>query len=229
VLCEHCGKEFKKRRDKNKFCSKKCHYESKGCKKECKQCGHEFKVHPHQLEIVVFCSHNCREKHYLPFDVNGVFSKKCTSCDEIKSVDDFYKRKNLKSGLNSSCKVCENNRRSKFNQTNSGKVATRKHARTISRRFQSAKSNAVRRCIVWDISKPDYIALVENSVCHYCFKKLDEAGGGLDRKNNSKTYNLSEVVPCCGRCNKTFMDNYNYQEKLQLAEVIRTIDKNRSS
>lgn len=228
--CEFCGFEFQPRRKgKNRFCSQKCHYESKGCCVECKNCNSQFRVQPHQVDKVKFCSSECREAHCRPFDCGGILCKYCTGCGQLKAVSEFYKNSKVKSGLNSSCKACENERRREFYQTDRGKQKARRHNRTITRRFHSAKCNAKRRDLKWEIAKDDYITLVEGASCHYCCRKLDDAGGGLDRKDNGPVYCLAEVVPCCGRCNKTFMDNYNYHEKLQLAEVIKKIDEDRCS
>jgi hypothetical protein len=54
---------------------------------------------------------------------------------------------------------------------------------------------------------------------------LNKTGTGLDRKDNKKGYSINNVVPCCGRCNSTFMDNYRYEDRLILAETIKKIDE----
>lgn len=35
-------------------------------------------------------------------------TKKCSTCGEVKSINEFYKRKRRKDGLSSQCKCCEN-------------------------------------------------------------------------------------------------------------------------
>lgn len=62
----------------------------------------------------------------------------------------------------------------------------------------------------------------------YCGGPLEECGSGLDRKNNDEYYSIETCVPCCGRCNTTFMDLYSYEEKMILAEAIRRIELNRN-
>lgn len=41
------------------------------------------------------------------FLYNGVWSKKCTRCNEIKTLSDMEKRGNTKSGIGSLCKICK--------------------------------------------------------------------------------------------------------------------------
>lgn len=74
--------------------------------------------------------------------------------------------------------------------------------RTRRSRFTRGRHWAVRHGFEWDISWEDYQALLAKP-CDYCGTDLShETGRGLDRVDASVGYLLSNVVPCCGRCNK---------------------------
>ena len=91
----------------------------------------------------------------------------------------------------------------------------------------SAKRTAKRRNFSWDITEEAYFDLIV-MVCHYCGGELYKSGVGLDRKDNVKGYEMSNVVPCCGRCNVTRGNRFTYEEMLLLAKVIREIDSTRT-
>lgn len=83
---------------------------------------------------------------------------------------------------------------------------------TVKYRFTQAKSTAKGRDLDWDISFECYDELIQNP-CHYCFNSLHkETGVGLDRINNNIGYNLNNVLPCCGSCNKIRGDNLTVEE-----------------
>lgn len=228
-VCETCGKDFKTRkRDTGRFCSRECHYASGGAEVECRQCHSVFKVHPGYVDRVAFCSRQCREASVSPFlNENGILVKTCTRCQQSKSVQDFYSRKQVKSGLESWCKQCEAEKSKLYQQTEKARLARKRANRTLARRYRMAKHSALRRGLDWNISRQEYERLSQKP-CHYCGQEFEEAGSGLDRKNNGPIYDLDSVVRCCGRCNTTFMTHYSYEEKLLLAETIRRIDQVRS-
>jgi hypothetical protein len=98
------------------------------------------------------------------------------------------------------------------------------YARTIKGRYTTAKANAKIRDIAFELSFQEYASVMENGLCHYCGRELDDSGSGLDRRNNEAVYNVATAVPCCYRCNVTFNRLYNYAEKMMLAKAIRDID-----
>ena len=57
-----------------------------------------------------------------------------------------------------------------------------------------------RRNILLTLSDGDIAALI-SSPCAYC-GDLPERFNGIDRVNNTKSYNLKNCVPCCWQCNK---------------------------
>ncbi len=101
----------------------------------------------------------------------------------------------------------------------------RGYRETIVGRFKEAIKAAKRRGIGFNLSLDEYTGIVAHACCSYCYRPLNKTGCGLDRKNNAPCYSVKTVLPCCGRCNKVFMDSFSYKEKLMLAETIRQIDK----
>lgn len=52
--------------------------------------------------------------------------KECSKCKEVKSVDNFYKDKQKKDGLTSSCKICVDINDRKYKDTIDGKKTLKK-------------------------------------------------------------------------------------------------------
>lgn len=85
--------------------------------------------------------------------------------------------------------------------------------RSLAGRFNSLRQNAVRRDIGIDITFEQYKDLINNP-CIYCRGELPKAGGGLDRKDSSIGYTISNCVPCCKKCNlaKHVMSQSEFRE-----------------
>lgn len=100
----------------------------------------------------------------------------------------------------------------------------RLYSTTIVGRYHIAKKNAKKRGMEFDLTIEKYTEIVNANSCHYCGKSLPVSGSGIDRKNEESYYRFENTVPCCKRCNSTFMNQYNYKQKLILAEAIKKID-----
>ena len=73
---------------------------------------------------------------------------------------------------------------------------------TPKRKFGQGKKSALERELEWELSFDEYKDIICNS-CHYCSDDLAEWGGtSLDRIDNEVGYILTNVLPCCGNCNK---------------------------
>jgi hypothetical protein len=59
------------------------------------------------------------------------------------------------------------------------------------------------------------------SPCSYCGGPLPTAGAGLDRLDNSKGYDLDNVVPCCGDCNRLRGDRLTPEETRVAVQAIQ--------
>lgn len=80
------------------------------------------------------------------------------------------------------------------------RARTKEWAKTIRGKFNAASSADKRG---FSITFEEYKNLILQG-CHYCKNKLVGINGlSLDLIDNSKGYTLDNVLPCCGRCNKT--------------------------
>lgn len=104
------------------------------------------------------------------------------------------------------------------------KEIVRKRNESIRSRFNASIQRAKYSQYEHTLTIDEYKIIVKDSICHYCGAPLDKTGSGLDRKDNTKGYNVDNCVACCGRCNHTFGSMYSYKAKLILAEAIKKID-----
>jgi hypothetical protein len=83
-----------------------------------------------------------------------------------------------------------------------GQKQYRNYVTSLKTRFNKAPAEARKRNLSWDIDF-EYYCKILNKNCHYCNKTLlDETGSSLDRINNNLGYEINNVLPCCGNCNK---------------------------
>lgn len=85
-------------------------------------------------------------------------------------------------------------------------------------RFKKSMKHAKERGIDWNLSFKDFIN-ISNQPCYYCsnkFCKPVEVGSGLDRLDNSRGYESSNVVPCGKNCN-TLRSNLLSPEETKIA------------
>jgi hypothetical protein len=69
-------------------------------------------------------------------------------------------------------------------------------------RFNRGRWGAKNRELSWTINLLEYTFLLSLG-CIYCHKSVKrETGTALDRIDNRHGYELDNVYPCCGRCNK---------------------------
>ncbi len=85
--------------------------------------------------------------------------------------------------------------------------------------YTSYRDRCIRDNLYWGISLDEFKELTAQK-CHYCQKPPANCYrkvfvyNGLDRKNNSAGYSLSNVVPCCRDCNYMKGDQLSYEEML---------------
>lgn len=94
-------------------------------------------------------------------------------------------------------------------------------------RFNKAKSNVKKRKRLWLLNKEEYFDLI-NKPCFYCQKDISsETGSGLDRLDNSKEYEVNNVVACCGACNNSRNDNFTPEEWKIAMEAVNKFRENK--
>ena len=64
-----------------------------------------------------------RKKIIRNYDVNGnLISMECGKCHEVKEVSEFYKDKNKKYGIRTTCKKCDNKQKAEYYKQNTDKI-----------------------------------------------------------------------------------------------------------
>lgn len=89
------------------------------------------------------------------------------------------------------------------------------YARTIKGQYRTLKNNAKNKGHEIDLSFEQF-QILRSKPCHYCGGSLSETAQGLDRKDNSLGYTISNSVPCCPDCNYTKGSRITYPEMLSL-------------
>lgn len=82
-------------------------------------------------------------------------------------------------------------------------------------RFKTHCQNATRKHLVNEISYEHFL-LLTSCRCKYCgLYSKDKTFVGLDRKDNSQGYTLTNTVPCCAECNymKRNLNSEEFVEK----------------
>jgi len=88
----------------------------------------------------------------------------------------------------------------------------RARTRTPRGQWLTMNAEARKRKLEVTITFEDFCELRKRNACHYCSKKLPDAGSGMDRKDNAKGYIVGNVVPCCDLCNRTKNQYLSYEE-----------------
>ncbi len=96
-------------------------------------------------------------------------------------------------------------------------------------KFNVSENRAIRLGHSWGLSEHDFVAIREQP-CSYCGidPGKNKFGVGLDRLDNGRGYEVGNVVPCCGDCNKIRGDRLTPQEMhAAMDAVMRLRQKNR--
>lgn len=109
-------------------------------------------------------------------------TKKCSICKKDLPISSYYSSCNY-----GWCKKCHIERGQKFRETPKGKLT-------------EMKKDAKKRGIEFTISLAD-AERMWNDPCGYCGRKVKILS--LDRIDNSKPYNIENVIMCCKWCNYT--------------------------
>ena len=97
--------------------------------------------------------------------------------------------------------------------------------------YNNFKKRARHAC---DLTYEQYAEIARsNQSCHYCnagivwkeWRGQNQRGGSgsnLDRKDYTKGYTYSNVVPCCGRCNYAKGTHFSYEEWVEIGNLIKS-------
>jgi len=180
----------------------------------------------------------------------AVIERACTKCLQVKSLEEFYYQKTGPLGRRSQCKVCHKawSRTNvgkayqaaygkvwsktdvgkasiakayyTYNQTDKGKARRIRDNQKLPNRFNAAIRQATKRHLHWTLTLTEWEALIVNQVCHYCNGPLNLYGSALDRIDNSKGYEVRNVVPCCKNCNRIKGDSLTYPEMVVVINAL---------
>lgn len=152
-----------------------------------------------------------------------LYQFKCRGCG-----DDVWKRSGQVSQGTGLCRRCACSRPN-----------VRLQLRPHEWRFNILLRSARERDISVTLTYEEYAQFTTFVGCHYCGEFLDWTaykkhrasnrtyGSNLDRKDNSKGYELANCVPCCSTCNRIKNNHLSYEEMLLLAPILRGIRMNR--
>lgn len=83
----------------------------------------------------------------------------------------------------------------------------------------------------------EFKSIISDNNCHYCGDELTyhlhskvwnenkSRAHQLDRKDNSRGYEVNNVVPCCWTCNRLKSDAFTYEEFLLLSPSLKEIKR----
>lgn len=167
-------------------------------------------------------------------------NKTCNKCGLTKDSSEFSFNKRRKDKLENKCRACislfhkeQYKKHKKYyttkakQQHDENKKRGRERHYTVDSRFSYAKSRATKNGKGWHLSLDDYQKLITQS-CHYCSNCLapkKASGVGLDRIDNTKGYQLDNVLPCCGVCNSIRNDYLSVKETEIAVSAIVTYRK----
>ena len=190
-----------------KFCCMRCYNEHKKInqiKMVCGFCGRDFFVSKKRSQEVSHCSRKC----YIDHAASGG-TRVCKNCGLPKPDEEFAKHAKDKQIKRRVCIDCFN-------------LQTKEKNRRPLTRWLGQKSRCDKSEQTWKISFAVFESLIVMP-CHYCGGKLNLTGCGLDRKDNSKGYEVDNVVPCCRQCNRVKGHDFTYDEMLLISPVLQGI------
>lgn len=89
--------------------------------------------------------------------------------------------------------------------------------------FRSLKFQAKTRGIDFNLTLEQFSEIRTGTSCFYCGYSLPEQGGGLDRINSNKGYQIGNVIPCCTGCNMFKGNMISYDEMNQIIPLLQKI------
>lgn len=114
-------------------------------------------------------------------------------------------------------------KRKEYYVSRPAKLAVAAKSRRGGARFTNVKRMAHKRGLDFLLTKEEFQTLVEKP-CHYCgdvFNARALTCAGLDRIDNTKGYEPSNVLPCCTACNRLRGEHFSVEEaKIAVSAII---------
>lgn len=145
-----------------------------------------------------------RRQNSITWRINNPEYNTIYSRARRESIPEIVKRQKREAYHKSPEKYREYSRQKRAKNPEIYASMSKKYRRTLKGRYFACKSGAKKRNLIFELTLPQYVILIEGKNCSYCDLSLPPTGGGLDRINNSQGYTLSNVTPCCDLCNSIF-------------------------
>jgi hypothetical protein len=110
----------------------------------------------------------------------------------------------------------------------STRQADKRYRRTFRGRYLAAQNAAKRRSLPFVLSPEEYAYLI-SLPCFYCQAPTGSTGSGLDRILNTGGYEVENVLPCCGPCNRVRSDEFSVEENYVMQRARLTYKNNSNS
>jgi hypothetical protein len=117
----------------------------------------------------------------------------------------------LQTGIVSSCGCARYDKNNYFNQKRTDGNASFKYG--SKQHYTNSKYGASKRGYIFTITYEEFRSLILGRQCHYCTNPAT----GLDRIDNSKGYEMANIIACCKVCNKmkSTLDQEQFLEIIQ--------------
>lgn len=146
-------------------------------------------------------------------------TKKCSSCQVVKPVEEFHKNKAQKDGRRHHCKSCRSKENQDLWKTEEYRKCQRGYAMHWRKKYpiNHRYSTLLRRKTPVEFSLDEFKEwwAKQLPVCSYCRQELINGAGtnqrgkevvsnmlSIERKDNSKPYTLDNIAFACYRCNQ---------------------------
>lgn len=166
--------------------------------------------------------------------------KRCSCCNQYKSLKYFRKRKSSKDKLQGQCSKCINKKARVFRIKNLRriKINAKKYRQSIKGIYMVCKLNGAKeRNIVFNISYSDFENWYkkQKQICFYCGRNLKEIKKDkhhhktdrltIDRIDNNEGYTLNNIVLACWICNNVKSKIFNKSEMKLIGKTLNKILK----
>ena len=132
---------------------------------------------------------------------DGLLSKTCISCGQVKPLTDFYRRGGGRSDYQVYCKVCKNDEQRRYRQEHP-EYSARKTAEWRQEHREDVLSGLRRAHLkrLYGLSEQEYLALwdAQHGVCAICYMPC-KTERRLSVDHNHKTGRIRGLL--CQRCN----------------------------
>lgn len=149
----------------------------------------------------------------------------CNNCLETKNILEFSKSKQSKSGYNYVCRSCSKQKCKEWYQENRSSVLLKAKSRqqTLDSKYKLYKREAKRRKLDFEITFDEFEKYWQAN-CYYCDDRITTIG--LDRIDSDIGYLITNIVPCCGICNKMKFTYSKSELYTQCQKIVKNIDNN---